>query len=226
MIGYWLYSWAPFLIIAAIFVWIAYRAYAKRLQEKQQLKRIAILFGFTFSDGEATETAPPPVSGQTAENGGFLRTISGWHMKGRYNGVETKIYSKKISSGKHSVEHTLIDASTKWNSSSSLVITRETTLGRLGKAIFDMQDIKTGHEELDRRLIIKGVPEQFVKRIMQDANLQQELLSLFEIEGSIYVDRNGAHFQTKGTLVDEQQYRKLLDHLTRTASALEHASSS
>jgi hypothetical protein len=226
MIDYWLYSWGPFLIIGAIFCLIGYRAYSSRIRQKEKLKNIAVHLGFTFSDEGTDDESAGAIQTSNQELSPmrrFLRTIAGWQMKGRMNGVETKIYTKKISSGKHSHEYTCIDALIPWNSSSSLLITRETSLSRLGKAIFDMQDIQTGNEDLDRRVVMKGAPEHFVKRILLDSSLQAELLSLFELEGTIFVDQHGVHFQTPQAIVDEQRYRQLLDRLTRTASALERA---
>jgi hypothetical protein len=103
------------------------------------------------------------------------------------------------------------------------MITRETTLSRFGKAVFKMEDIQTTNEELNRTVVIKGVPQHFVTRIVNNTRLQEELLQLFQLDGIIYVDQHGAHFRCGGTLLDEPLYRKVLDQLTKTASALEQA---
>lgn len=239
MIGYYLYNYAPHIIVIGVALLIFYFSFRKRVQQKERLKKIAMRFGFEFSDqivdlnepdygltdvaSKSTATTGPEETNRLTD---MVRVVSGWRMEGRFNGVQIRIYSTRGRRGseRSSTESTRMSAFGRWQSNSSLMVTRETTLSRLGKAVLNMQDIQTSNEELNRKVVIKGVPENFVKRIVDDAGLQRELLQLFELDGMIYVDQHGAHYQKQGTLLDEELYRKVLEQLTRTASALERAS--
>lgn len=96
-------------------------------------------------------------------------------------------------------------------------------MSRIGGALFGLQDVTTGNEELDRRVVIKGVPAHVVKRTVDHPELQRELLRLFEHEGLIDVDLHGAHYRQSASFEDEQAVRTLLDAMTGTVLALEKA---
>ena len=238
MIEYYLYNYAPHLFFIALIAIVFYVAYRKRAGQKERLKKIALHLGLKFSDqeielsephegltdSESTETGSSEKTNALAD---MVRLISGWRMEGRYDAVQVRIFSKRTHGSERSqTESTCISAFAKWESNCSLMITRETMLSRLGKSVLNMKDINTTNDELNRLVVIKGVPEHFVKRIVDNSALQQELLKLFRLEGMIYVDQHGVHFRKSGTVVDEELYRKLLTQLTRTASSLEQASAS
>ena len=187
-----------------------YRSWRRRRTEKEDLRKMARTFGFAFSEPE------------TRNN--FVRLVGGWEMSGKYNGVAVRIYGKKVSSGEDSSsESTFIDATANCRTKCELMITRETTLSRIGGALFGLQDISTGNADLDRRVVVKGVPTHVVERIVGNPRLQQEVISLFEREGMIHVDLHGAHYRQSRVFRDEQALRPLLESLTRTASALQEA---
>ena len=91
------------------------------------------------------------------------------------------------------------------------------------RALFGLQDLTTGNADLDRRVVIKGVPTHVVKRTVDHPELQRELLRLFENDGLIHVDIHGVHYRQSASFKDEQSLRTLLDAMTRTALALEKA---
>jgi hypothetical protein len=209
MTSYYAYSAVPILILIGIAVVAGYAAWNRRRTQKENLRRIARTFGFTFSE---------PESGSS-----FVRLIGGWEMTGTYNGIAVRIYGKKVSGPERSSESTFIDATANCRVKCELMITRETTLSRIGGAVFGLQDVTTGNADVDRRVVVKGVPTHIVKRIVDNHKLQQEVVRLFEHDGLIHVDLHGAHYRRSGVLTDDQTLRALLDALTRTASALEKA---
>ena len=209
MTSYHLFSWAPVLVILVIALLAGRSAWNSRRKEKENLRSIASTLGLTFSE---------PESGST-----FMRMIGGWEMKGKYNGVPLRIYGKKVGEDDRTYESQFIEATADCRTKCGLMITRETTLGRIARTVLPLQDVTTGNPELDRRVVIKGVPTDVVKRIVDDERLQRELVKLFELPGMIHVDINGAHFRTSGGLPDAEELRNLLDSLTRTTRALEQA---
>jgi hypothetical protein len=209
MISYYLYSAVPVLIGIGILVVAGYYAWNRRRGEKETLRNIARTLGFKFSEPESSSS--------------FVRLIGDWEMAGTYNRIPVRIYGKKVSGDEGSSESTFIDATASCRTKFELVITRETAVSRLAGALFGMQDVKTGNEDLDRRVVVKGVPAHVVKRVIDHPELQRELLRLFEHDGSIHVDLHGAHYQQSAVFKDEQAVRSLLDALTRTAAALEKA---
>jgi hypothetical protein len=239
VIEYYLYNYAPHIFLIALIGVIFYFAYRKRVGQKERLRKIALHLGLKFSDQEmewsephegltdSVEPVEPAGSKKATPVADMVRLVSGWRMEGRYNGMQVRIFSKRMHGTERSkTESTCISAFAKWESNCSLMITRETMLSRLGKAVLTMQDINTTNEALNRNVIIKGVPEHFVKRIVENSAFQQDLLQLFQLEGMIYVDQHGAHFRKSGTVLDEELYRKVLNQVTKTASALERASES
>jgi hypothetical protein len=206
---FYLYSAAPIVVLLAIGALFAYVARNRRRKEKDQLRTIARSLGFAFSE--------PPGKNN------FVRLIGGWEITGKYNGVPVRIYGKRVSGTERSSESTFVDATANCRTRFELMITRQTTLSRLGGAVLGLQDVLTGNEELDRRIVVKGVPAHVVKRVMENPRLQREVARLFEHEGLIHVDLNGTHFRRSKSFTDEHSLRPLLDSMTRTASALEEA---
>ena len=209
MISFYLYSAVPLLIAIGFVAFIAYRTWNRRRVEKETLRNIARVLGFTFSEPESRSN--------------FVRLIGGWEMAGTYNRVPVRIYGKNVSGQENTSESTFIDATANCNTKFELMITRETTASRIGGGLFGLQDVKTGNDDLDRRVVVKGVPNHVVKRVIDHPDLQRELLRLFEHDGSIHVDLQGAHYRQSASFQDAQAVRSLLDALTRTAAALEKA---
>jgi hypothetical protein len=106
MIPYYLYSYAPILILIALVILIAYISFRKRVQQKDQLKKIATRLGLKFSD-QLMELSEPQeglgknesTTSQRTEGGNQLtelvRTISAWRMEGKYNGAQIRIFSTR-----------------------------------------------------------------------------------------------------------------------------------
>ena len=209
MTSYYLYSAVPFLVVGGFVFWAAYAAWSRRRKEKERLRELARTFGFSFSEPESRSN--------------FLRLIGGWEMAGRYNGVAVHMYGKKVSGQNGNSETTFIDATANCRRKFELLITRETTLSRMGGSLLGLQDVTTGNAELDQRVVVKGVPTHLVQRVVDNRDLQRELVRLFEQQGWIHVDLRGAHYRRAEIPADERSLRSLLDALTRTASALETA---
>ena len=230
-----LYYYAPHLILAGVVLLISIWTYKKRAGQKHHLKRIALNLGLKYSDmlveptdavGEL-EPIEPKVSERANRLAEMVETVSGWRMEGKYEGVTVRIYStKRNGTERKQTESTCMSALAKWEPYCSLMIARTNILDKLGTSVLKMQDIQTTNEELNELVVIKGLPEHFVKKILDDSAFQHELLELFRLDGMIHVDQKGAHFRRRGTMVDEPMYRRILDHLTRTASALERAAKS
>lgn len=206
---YYLYSAAPIVILLAIGSLFGYLEWNRRRKEKDQLRAVARTFGFTFSE--------------PASRSNFLRLIGEWEMSGRYNRVPVRIYGKKASGSKSNTELKCIDATANCRTKFELLITRETLLSRVGGAVFGLQDVPTGNDDLDRSIVVKGVPSHVVKRVVDHQKLQREVARLFEHDGLIYVDLHGVHYRQARSFADEQALRPLLESMTRTASALEEA---
>lgn len=203
-----LYAAIPILLVAGFVFLSAYGAWNRRRREKETLRSIARSLGFTFSEPESRSA--------------FVRLIGDWEMRGRYNGVPVRVYGERVTGQQHTTEVTFIDATAECRTRCQLAITRETTLSRIGGGL-GMQDITTGNEDLDRRVVIKGVPIHIVQRITSNTRLQRELLRLFENEGTLHVDLKGVHYRQGTVFTDEQVLRARLEAMTRTVSALEEA---
>ena len=209
MISYYLWSAVPFLVLIGIAALFGLAAWRRRRTEKENLRGIARTLGFTFTEPETKNR--------------FMRMIGGWEMKGTYNRVPVRVYGKIPPNRESRSESTFVDATANCATKCELMITRETTLSRIGGSLFGLQDVTTGNEELDRRVVVKGVPNHVVQRIVSNQKLQRELVRLFDHQGLIHVDLHGAHYQQSKSFPDDKTLRPLLDALTRTASALEEA---
>ncbi|HYC58638.1 MAG TPA: hypothetical protein VEK79_03650 [Thermoanaerobaculia bacterium] len=209
MTSYYLWSAVPALIVIGGALLAARAAWNRRRKEKETFRSIARTFGFTFSE--------PPNSSN------FMTVIGDWEMKGTYNRIPVRIYGKRVSGQKNNSESTFVDATANCQTKCQLAITRETTLSRIGGAAFGLQDIATGDADLDRRVVVKGVPIHIVERIARNPKFQRELARLFELDGMIHVDLHGAHYRRSTVFTNEQSLRLLLEAMTRTAAALEEA---
>jgi len=99
-----------------------------------------------------------------------------------------------------------------------LMLHEASVASRVGKRL-GVQDIQVGDADIDRRFMIKGQPEEGVRRLLAAEALRQKLLSV----SSIHLTLEGAaiRYQHRGVEKGTERLHSLFDLMSEFATAVE-----
>lgn len=182
------------------------------------LDRIQLL-----SSGEQNKQIPPKVIQFITSGIDFvLPFFSQWKMIGRWNTIPVSIY-KEVRKGNNNRNYTVVRAETGSEGNLGLLIVAESFGRTIGKAFHTVQDIQTGNDRLDKKIILKAKDVDRAKMLLNNTYLQDAILQALEFSSAIRIDDQSVTFTHAGTLTDEQKLRSALDQVTQTAHALKSA---
>lgn len=101
-----------------------------------------------------------------------------------------------------------------------LEIYSENLFNKVGK-LLRSQDIHTGDEEIDRRFIIKGQPEEDVKRLLLAYDLRQKLAEAPALHLKLHGQE--IYYEKRGFETNENKLLALFDLMTGLAGEIERA---
>jgi hypothetical protein len=180
---------------------------------------IALSLGWTYSRRQARLKAWRELAermGLTWEPGSLLGHPP--YVKGKYRGHELTLDTFRRGSGRNSTTYTRIILFVNNQSNLYLTLYEESVFSKIGK-LFGAQDIQVGDEEIDRRFMIKGQPEDSVTRLLTPISLRQKLLEARSV--NLEVDGRELHFEKKGEESDVNYLQFLFDLLSDLAEAVE-----
>lgn len=99
-----------------------------------------------------------------------------------------------------------------------LQLSKEGVFQKVGKR-FGAQDIQIGDPELDQRLIIKGQPEEWVRRLLAAESLRQPLLSAPSLD--LRLEGEEIRYRQAGVELNQERLRRALDMLSTLATEAE-----
>jgi hypothetical protein len=101
-----------------------------------------------------------------------------------------------------------------------LALSGETIFSKVGKSL-GIQDIQMGDEEIDHRFMIKGQPEEGVRRLLTSAAVRQRLLAApwvnLELEGK------SIRYERQGVEKNSERLHSLIELLSELAAAVDAA---
>jgi hypothetical protein len=158
----------PFLLVIFLMVgvWVIY-PYLKLRARRQAWRELARQAGLSFIPGDLL--------------------LKGPRVQGTYRGHDLTLETFSQSSGRGSATHTRISVATRNPVDLRLSLNDEGRFDKIGK-VLGVQDIQLGDEAMDRRFIIKGMPESRVAALLAGPVLRQQLLETrslnIEVEGT------------------------------------------
>lgn len=99
-----------------------------------------------------------------------------------------------------------------------LELSKEGLLEKVGKRL-GAQDIQTGDAALDQRFVIKGEPEEAVRRVLTSEALRGPLIAASSMD--LRVEGSEIRFQKPGVERDNERLRGLFDLLSALAREIE-----
>ncbi len=216
----------PIFIFVLIVPLIVYLTLRRQRVIKEKMREIARILGLQYSDGSSpfpqSQSSPAQPgqqkSGAALAPGGFLSNFIGsltpWRLSGNFKSLPVEIYSITRGSGKSSQIYTVIKAIFSPPLTAGLQISTEGFFNRIGKSLFSTQDIQTGDETFDKRVMIKGNSEPVVKSLLSSPALRQTILKAFDTLNDLSIDDTGAVFEERGVNPDAERYRSILELLT------------
>lgn len=157
-------------------------------------------------------------TGLTFEAGGYFGPAP--RVTGAYRGHTLTLDTFTRGSGKSRTTYTRIVLFVNNAANIYLTLYQESVFSKIGK-FFGMQDIQVGDEEVDRRFIIKGRPENFAASLFTSISLRERLLQARVL--NVEVDGRELTFEQVGVLKDAEYLKFLFDLLSDVAERVERA---
>lgn len=179
---------------------------------------IVLAVGISYYRRQARQRAWSELAvrtGLTCEPGSFFRPP---YVTGVYRGHQLTLDTFTRGSGKSSTTYTRIVLFVNNQSNLYLALYEESIFSKIGK-FFGAQDIQVGDEEIDRRFIIKGRPEDSVVRLLNSIGLRQKLLEARSL--NLEVDGRELHFEKVGVELNVDYLQFLFDLLGDMAATVE-----
>jgi hypothetical protein len=183
------------------------------------LGSVFILLGVSYFILKERRRAWDELASQTGlsfEPGSFWgRTMS---LTGTFRGRPLKLDTFRVQMGRNSVLFTRIRVKIENRNGVRLSLRKEGLGSKLGK-LLGASDIQTGDDELDRRYMIKGQPQDFVVRLLSIVNLRQKILA--SSINAINVDEAGVSYEKRGFQANLEGLLAMFGLLSDLADAVE-----
>lgn len=151
----------------------------------------------------------------TLEPGGFLQPP---RVTGTYRGRNLVLSTFQRGSGKHSRTYTRIALTVNNWADIRMELYNEHVFSGIVKRL-GMQDIQIGDEEIDRRFMIKGQPEEAVMNLLDSGTVRQKLREALSLK--IELHEQTLWCEVRGELLDPGYLQFLFDLLSDMGDRLE-----
>ncbi len=190
------------IMVAVVIGIVLFFTYLQRRSQVRAWTELASQLGLECSPGRS------PWSWATAQG----------DYQGRALTMDTYTHTTGVGKSRHSETFTRIVMASHSPAGLRLELSKEGVFARVGKAL-GAQDIQTGDAELDRRLVIKGEPEETIRRVIASEALRHHLLSAPSLDLSL---ADGAiRYRKPGVERDQARLRNALDLLSALAQEVE-----
>jgi len=218
-----------FVTMIPVAIGVSRRARAKELESAREL---ASALGLDLVSGEESfriaceEAGQDSGMAQIAKMPAFLRKwlieAASWRIHGERGGVRVAVYTETRSSGKNSTTYTVARAYFR-ALPYALTVSREGAFTKLGKALFNLQDVELGDQELDPLVRIKAGDPLSAKLLLGRSEVSRALLELASQKLDFQVKEDRVHWERRGTHLDPGEIGIVLDYLVPLARLLGEA---
>lgn len=223
----------PILLFGITFILIATIAILGNKKQKDKIKEIAAKLGLDYAevnpfsfgadDKKSYRTIYAGQShGMTSKDRPFLKKILQaflpWQLRGKFNGYQVKIYTKK----RNKKTYTMVQMSFNQSLSMGLNMTLagNNLMSKLRKNIFGKSSIETGNREFDEKIHVSGRDEMKIKYVIKRPDFQHAMLALSGKYPDIKIDDQNITWQEHKITPDLIEYRPLLEDLSIVAKAI------
>jgi hypothetical protein len=215
-----------FLTFLVLLVAVLMLGAARGRRREREMKTLALQLGLNFErmvlgrpegaakTGRGSQKRPGPSPLLK-----MLPIATSAALTGRVNGVDVRLVPP-VSLGD---KHTRLYASFRESKNLGLNIASAVALDRVAHSVFGMQDIKSGNDALDRRVVIQAKSAPEATALLRDPNVQHLLLQLYELSILTRVFDEEIRTSVSDIHTDPDKAKSALDLLTRTVIALDSA---
>lgn len=230
-----IYDWVEIVFYVTI-VGIAAFKTKNFIQRKAKLRKTAELLGLEFSerspekelDSELSKLSDPVWRSRVKK---LMLLFTPWEMKGTIQGMRVRVLPRnylpeETQTARHrKVSYLRMEVCFQEKLGLGLQIYSENHSVKKGYDGGDSRakEIQSGNEELDRKVKIKAVSEERVRKMLSRVDLQQAILNLFQLDAFAVVDDESVRTEERGLNVDPVKYRARLDSLVLVASSIDRA---
>jgi hypothetical protein len=164
------------------------------------------------------ESAP---EGSAAVEGArrFFRLLEPWRMVGNLEGVFVTISPESKGKQRYSVAEAHFPRPLPF----TMLITRETAAGKIGKAVLGLEDIQAGDPQFDKEVRVRGSDSRGIASLLEDRGVRERILAALRASRAVTITEKGASWQQQGLVEDPQAYRDALGLLLPIVQALQAA---
>jgi hypothetical protein len=197
------------VVFAVTSVFVVRRAAALH----ETMRRVGVELGLRY----VSPAAAGAVSGFRA----FLASLAPWRLEGTVRGVAVACYPITKGGSRSSTTYTVVEARFASPLGLKLHLGKETALTRLGKAVFDLQDIVAGDARFDAAARVKGKDPAAVGELLRDASVRERIMAALELAPPATVTDVGARYEKQGSLTEAGELRRVIDTLASVVEAAE-----
>ena len=217
------------LLILVVGGWFISRQRRKAVAGMQQL---AAAFGFRLLENmEAVDRSIVPAMRQAALEARekmppFFRKMAERPAKGFLcvagvtDGVEVSIFLESVGSGKSETKYTVVRADYTKPLPFEMRIGAEGAFTRLGKALFDLQDVEIGVPEFDRAVRIKAADQEGARAALGKPGAREAVLGLLALSSSAFATNAYAQWVEQGYRFDPEKTRERVAAVVAVARTL------
>ena len=220
-----------FIVFSLFSTLLALRFLTKRrIKETEEAKGLAALLGLRLLEPAEAMRRAYEVSGQTDFLArleklpqpvvDFLRDNASWIVEGERSGVPVDIYSETRGSGRSSTTYTVVRANLASPLAFDLHVAKEGAVVRLGKALFNVQDIEIGDEDIDPYVRIKSADPEAARVLLGKSEVKRALIAALSQAPGFHVTSTFVDWDRVGTTADPAVITPILDALVPLAKAL------
>jgi hypothetical protein len=136
------------------------------------------------------------------------------------DGVEVSIFLESHGSGKTETKYTVIRADYPKPLPFEMRVGAEGAFTRLGKALFDLQDVEIGEPEFDRAVRIKTADQDGARAALGKAGARDAVLGLLGLSSSAFATNAYAQWVEQGYRFDPVKTRERVAAVVAVARTL------
>jgi hypothetical protein len=217
------------LLILVVGGWLVGRQRRKAAAGMQQL---AAALGFRLLENmEAVDRSIAPAMRQAARDArekmpDFFRKMAERPARGFLcvagvtDGVEVSIFLESVGSGKTETKYTVVRADYPKPLPFEVRIGAEGAFTRLGKALFELQDVEIGVPEFDRAVRIKTADQEGARAALGKPGARDAVLGLLALSSSAFATNAYAQWVEQGYRFDTTKTRERVAAVVAVARTL------
>ena len=223
----------PLMVFSTVIIFVGFAVtLVKRKGGRDRLKarELAVALGFDYVEGRDALAAKLGADGLDAQLAmldklpGFLKRLieagGSWRIKGQVEGISVLIYLETRSNNKSSTTYTIVRALYRGALAFDLRVAKEGFFTKMGKTLFNLEDIEVGDEAFDSLVRIKSKDTMNARLLVGTDDAKRALFNLLSAYSGAFATSSYAHWERVGLSFETSEIKAVVAALVPVAKAL------